>query len=216
MRRRVLTILALLVAGAVVNVAVAWGCAIPTLGQTSPMDRSPVNLSWTVEAETNLESWYIRTRTRFGARRAEAINFAMFPTPPVQVPSDTLPPWSQIKQLPKIEHHMSSKIYVDAAYGWPCLCLWEPRARGGGFEMAAGPKLWRWRVPVLPIWRGFAANMLFYAAILWLLIGGPFALRRIIRRRRGLCPACGYDVKHAEHESCPECGASTADRIGGL
>ncbi len=63
-------------------------------------------------------------------------------------------------------------------------------------------------VPLRPIWPGFAGNTLFYAAILWLLIPGPFALRRLIRRRRGLCPACGYDLRHGEHEACPECGVT--------
>ena len=43
--------------------------------------------------------------------------------------------------------------------------------------------------PVRPIWPGFAINTLFYAAILWLLIRGPFALRRFIRVKRGRCPA---------------------------
>ncbi len=47
-----------------------------------------------------------------------------------------------------------------------------------------------------------------------LLIPGPFVLRRLIRQRRGLCPACGYDLKHAEHESCPECGAAYAAAHG--
>ena len=61
-------------------------------------------------------------------------------------------------------------------------------------------------LPLRPIWPGFTANTLFYAAVLWLLIPGPFVLRRVIRLRRGLCPACGYDLGHAEHEGCPECG----------
>ncbi len=60
----------------------------------------------------------------------------------------------------------------------------------------------------LPVWPGFVINALFYAGILWLLIPGQFALRRLIRRRRGLCPACGYDLRHAEHEACPECGVT--------
>ncbi len=59
-----------------------------------------------------------------------------------------------------------------------------------------------------PIWPGFAINTLFWAAVLWLVIPGPFALRRLIRRRRGLCPACGYDLRHGEHEACPECGVT--------
>ena len=36
------------------------------------------------------------------------------------------------------------------------------------------------------IWPGFAINTIFYAAILWLLVCGPFALRRHIRHKRGL------------------------------
>ncbi len=63
-------------------------------------------------------------------------------------------------------------------------------------------------LPLRPIRPGFAVNTLFYAALLWLVIPGPFALRRLIRRRRGLCPACGYDLRHGEHEACPECGVT--------
>ncbi len=33
---------------------------------------------------------------------------------------------------------------------------------------------------------------------------GPFALRRFIRRKRGLCPACGYPT--GESAVCSECG----------
>ncbi len=43
-------------------------------------------------------------------------------------------------------------------------------------------------MPLGPIPLGFAVNTLFYAALLWLLIPGPFALRRFLRVRRGLCP----------------------------
>jgi hypothetical protein len=33
--------------------------------------------------------------------------------------------------------------------------------------------------------------------------------RRARRRlKRGLCPACGYDLRGAAHERCPECGAA--------
>jgi hypothetical protein len=59
-------------------------------------------------------------------------------------------------------------------------------------------------LPLRLIWPGFAVNTIFYAAILWLLIPGPFALRRLIRRRRGLCPKCGYPM--GESDACTECG----------
>jgi hypothetical protein len=53
----------------------------------------------------------------------------------------------------------------------------------------------------------------------WLIIGccagtsalAAWPLRRMRRRRtraaRGLCLACGYDLRGAEHARCPECGA---------
>ena len=33
----------------------------------------------------------------------------------------------------------------------------------------------------------------------------------VIRQTRlfgGVCPACGYDLRHGEHEACPECGVT--------
>ena len=56
------------------------------------------------------------------------------------------------------------------------------------------------------VWFGFVVNTLFYAAIMWLLILGAFALRRLIRRKRGLCVACGYDLRGDLAQGCPECG----------
>ncbi len=58
--------------------------------------------------------------------------------------------------------------------------------------------------PLAPLWPGFATNTLFYAAILWLLIPGLFALRHMIRRWRGLCPKCAYPM--GESSVCTECG----------
>ena len=60
-------------------------------------------------------------------------------------------------------------------------------------------------VPLRPIWPGFAINTLFYAAILWLFSLGPVTAHRMIRRKRGRCIKCGYDVSHAPHDRCPEC-----------
>jgi hypothetical protein len=61
-------------------------------------------------------------------------------------------------------------------------------------------------LPTRPLWPGFLINTIFYAIILWLLIPGPFVLRRMIRIKRGRCPKCGYDLRGAPGIGCAECG----------
>ena len=61
-------------------------------------------------------------------------------------------------------------------------------------------------IPLNPALPGFAFNTLLYAAIVWLITLAPFTARRMIRRKRGRCIKCGYDLRGAEHEACPECG----------
>ena len=65
-------------------------------------------------------------------------------------------------------------------------------------------------LPVRPLWPGFAINTIFYAAILWMVFFIPGMVKRTLRRRRGLCSACAYDLRGrgANSQICPECGAS--------
>ena len=66
-------------------------------------------------------------------------------------------------------------------------------------------------LPLRPILPGFAINTIFYAAILWILMLGPVTARRMIRRKRGRCIKCGYDLRGTSGgggEVCPECGAT--------
>jgi hypothetical protein len=104
--------------------------------------------------------------------------------------------------------------------GWPLRSLraelsgviWNDRilhrfdSEGGYIEtsLAPWPENFPRVLPLHPIWPGLFVNTLFYAAILWSLIPGSFALRRLIRRRRGLCPACAYPM--GEVAVCSECG----------
>lgn len=59
-------------------------------------------------------------------------------------------------------------------------------------------------LPLMPVWPGFAINTLLYAAVAAALLAGPGKLRRALRRRRGQCTRCGYDL--AGLAQCPECG----------
>jgi hypothetical protein len=79
------------------------------------------------------------------------------------------------------------------------------RTGPGGIEMSFGP-MWyarHQRMTVIPIW--IPAAILAIPAALF--IGAcARALGRRRRARRGLCLACGYDLR-ASGDRCPECGA---------
>jgi hypothetical protein len=63
-------------------------------------------------------------------------------------------------------------------------------------------------IPLLPIWRGFGLNVVMYGTAVFLLWAGPGAIRRSVRKRRGRCVRCGYDLRGLPdaEAKCPECG----------
>ncbi len=69
---------------------------------------------------------------------------------------------------------------------------------------------WPKALPLRPIFPAFVINTVFYAALLWLLIPGPFVMRRFMRVRRGLCPKCKYPM--SESAVCSECGKALPGR----
>ena len=145
MKRWIFKLAVFLLLGAVVNVAVAWGCA------------------------------------RFFSPRSNVIY------------------WDAVGRI--------EVVYSPAeiVHGWPLLALTSEWPEHGGIAETAihyGDEV----LPLMPIWLGFGMNTIFYGAILWLLILGPFALRRYIRHKHGCCIKCGYDLRGADHEACPECG----------
>jgi len=64
------------------------------------------------------------------------------------------------------------------------------------------------RIPTRIIPLGFAVNTLFYGSLITLVVWVWARLRRRYRVSEGCCTACGYDLRGAAHERCPECGAS--------
>jgi hypothetical protein len=112
--------------------------------------------------------------------------------------------------------------WVEA--GWPVSALrggsgtWRKgnTEYGTSFQTAVAlPSEWaKWDyffgallLPAVPTPVGFALDTAFYAAIAFTLWCAPGVVRRRRRRARGLCPACGYDLKGAPTATCPECGS---------
>jgi hypothetical protein len=91
-----------------------------------------------------------------------------------------------------------------------------------GKPLAAAPPRWRHAIvvhdqqssgpftavvlPYRPIPMGLVANTLLYASLVAFVLLGCSALLRLMRRRRGKCPLCCYQLKGGMVNGCPECG----------
>ncbi len=184
-----------LLLGAVVNVAVAWGCALwRPLERSYPGDER----GWASgdRAEVILKQWF-EEQPRFGEHRPELW-------------TERGVGWTRTEASVEL---LVSRSLLSA--GWPF------RALRGEMHMTIGPVLahidsWpapnasfgETMIPLRPIWQSLVANTVFYAAVLWLSVRQAAALRRFVRRRCGRCLKCGYDLRHAEHDACPECGGA--------
>jgi hypothetical protein len=234
LRSATLKVLLFLIAGAIINVAVAWGCAIYSpINHFDSLDR----MSAFVEVPTDLNSRLRKSMAVGFGREDVFFNDA-------QVAGGTL---------------VVSGFVNRKSVGWPSLCLvgncdrvpvfvgdardvisqavssshtttrtlrtafWSPEwlIHNDKFSLprtsVVDPEDF---FPVQPLWRGFLINTIFYAAIVWFLFFAPGAVRRRVRRKRGQCAACGYSMRGAVSEKCPECGGEqyreALDRIGSM
>jgi len=180
MKRRLLIIGIFLLFGAVANVAVAWGASIST-----PTNRALrvylVDLFPEEEAKVAGNRYDGPTVTLTLLHRSDAGGPRILTSP---------------------------HIFVES--GWPTRSMKGSMLPDGSLvgsylltQADVGPVDYR-LLPLRPTWPGFAVNTLFYATLLWLLIPGPFVLRRFLRVRRGRCPNCAYPM--GESSVCTECG----------
>lgn len=223
MKRRLLLVAVFLLAGAVVNVAVAWGCAAWMDPHLQKADER-FGGSWVGGSSLSWIIWEHRTTgaVRIISRwhKAQVVGIDRMFRDGLLVPA-----WAPFVEPDSEAPPKAFHFWVATARGWP-MCsvagavhvtrrpgqnglatdadvLWAIALDEG--DVADIRKHWKLRLlPFRPLAVGFTVNTIFYATILWLLISGPFVVRRFIRVRRGLCPACAYPI--GQSDACSECG----------
>jgi hypothetical protein len=216
--RRLLKLGVFLMLGAIVNVAVAWGCALwlpyPVLFTPTPIECPD---TWPAYLQ---ESWPAPARAEERAGLGHSVGC---------IGVSIIDMTSGDAQSSAGDFITSARLTVHR-FGIPVRSMrWEEHglnARGRSIELliaaadAAGWRkgirtsipidqgMMRRRLPLTAIWPGFAINPIFYAAIIWLLFLGPGKLQRFIRISRGRCQACGYQIAEGVGPVCSECGCA--------
>jgi hypothetical protein len=232
MRRRAKKLLLFLLAGAIINVAVAWGCAIAADAHTG-ITKSDRHVDQAGVWDTH--KWQSFGSSLFHFQHYASKRHTLSDVP--ELVSQSWPPW-----LPNLQYAVATSEfvsdgsllrYVAEARGFPLRSLGHelklrPRVK---FEQNGLSCEWKVRygiiispgslapraLPLRPIWPGFAINTIFYAAIVWMMFAVPGTVRRRVRIKRGQCASCGYSLRGrgrstSGNDTCPECGA--IDSVG--
>jgi hypothetical protein len=199
MKRLALKLVLFLLVGAIINVAVAWGCALVI----SPNGFS--SASWQSAQHADYAIWQ-------SAQPAEAPRW-----PGWVYRSDTLGAhFLAIASASMKSTYVESYVFRQRESGWPMYSCggsaWYKYSRttpgAPWIVLEVHPHrafiLPRRIIPTGPIWKGFTIDTLLYAALLWMVFVVPGTLRRLLRVRHSLCPGCGYPIGLSA--VCTECG----------
>ena len=234
-----------LLLGAIVNVAVAWGCALraPSQGHEVAISKRGATPAWAL-AERCEAHGCIRNRWECDLDRdvsldASARNLrwtirsfcGTVDSRPIHVivPVSEGNPWSRLGS----DESQQMLVMEEIAAGWPLPACWgalgcvnnHNQSQRSYGVIAIGPAVTHMGgiqyadtgLPLIPIWSGFAINAVFYAGLLCGLFAIPFALGGLRRRRRVKRGLCPKCAYPAgESAVCTECGTPLRHQsIGG-
>ena len=233
-----------LIAGAIVNLAVAWGIACARESMTVERNQGGyfairnrpgsvvlqqrfgmTDLWWrdTREQNSKLMSAAQLVKDRIESWKQRASNEPRMASGRTRELMTQVPRWGTFGGEPLQQTVVAGG---DIGFGFPAVGLWMQTTcdfidlTTTNVQLHGG---WRIRgriearandfiaLPLRPIWPGFAINTIFYAAILWVMFATPGRVRRAIRCKRGLCPACAYPV--GASPVCTECGAAVDSKV---
>ncbi len=203
--RRSLRLVGAVTLGATTTLAIAWAAVL--LPEEKPVSRVPCSVM------TNRGPMQAQP-----LRRGAVLSFSIWPGP---APNPPFPRSCGTRHRFKAaEGRVSRSDYY--VVGWPVRCLYMRDDRiatmsssiragwWGGYPITSSARSrsrgYRYVLPYAPIWSGLAFNTGVWSGAWCLPLFGLPVLRRWRRGRRGLCVSCGYDLRGASGERCPECG----------
>jgi hypothetical protein len=209
-RKFAIKLVLFLLLGAIINVAVAWSSCV----WIDPFRLDPEVTYAGIDAVYKCspfagQHYTIHAVSGFGFR------------PRDHTLRELLPDWVEDESL------HSFMLRIHDGRGWPCVALYAAleaeqtvRYSFDSYHAIETP-LSPWSsggnkiprvLPLRPVWPGFAINTIFYAGVLWFIFAIPGGVKRLRRRAKGWCIHCGYDLRGAPHERCPECGKAIMAR----
>jgi hypothetical protein len=206
MRRLAIKLVLFLLLGAIVNIAVAWGLAIVQPGrmQWRTDELSAVEECWLLDHGEQAANDVIEDIGPGRTVRQIHLADSQWDTDPKYASRPERPFFVWFYSVGTPSRSLSLVIWSHSRdwarnHGHPAVINKPPE------EMQAWSVAGR-LVPLRPLWPGFAVNTLFYAAVLWFIFAIPGGVKRLRRRAKGWCIHCGYDLRGASHDRCPECG----------
>ncbi len=216
--RLIITSVLALLLGAATTTVVAWWIAMPRQS-VQPQSSQVPRTGW-------INGWYFRRTSEPGSMRVEGASVSER-TMLARTATDNaqLPRWSRMNE-PAPSDEVGSRI-VEYGFGWPLIALqyaerydrignasledsWTRNSNAGCYDLPRG---------FAPM--GFALDTALFTIVWWplllaaLVFLDPFRFRRALRRRRGHCISCGYDLRGDPDTGCPECGwnRETAEKV---
>lgn len=211
--KHVRTVVICLLLGVVLTVGVAWGCARWALTGRATTTTSHFSEDHRVMVAVVQGPGFAQYNMAHD-RWSLVFIYEMNADPSVEPPWGREPSWVLAR-----DEQLDFDTTASVGSGWPLLSLQSSVAHDSASEVAhRSIGIWlesavhgEWVLPAIPMGMGFIVDSAFYASISWVSLFGPLALLRHLRRHRGMCPTCGYDL--ANLDACPECGdaASSGD-----
>lgn len=180
--------------------------------------RGLVEQSWVIEGgiymrqrALEIEKYLELVRLESERLRQEMVELgSTVPPPPPSAPVP--PPATSVHERTSASRAMLARLPDTSTTivrsGWPLRAAEGITHEQGRSNLAsvtiAGR---RFVAPTRPLWLGLAANAVVYALPVLALWTAPGLLRGALRRRRGWCAGCGYEL--AGLDRCPECGDFT-------